>query len=244
MGEKRGVARGKANRGSLGNPLPRTHNRTHYAPTCPSRMACPYLLFAQLPNIQHLVPHEPNVETLRPLGRRGENGGRGRGVGQRRSGSRARGVVQGETERGTRGTMGKGIVRGHSTAGGRIPAYNTRAAYGAWGGPAGGRKTSTWQYTLVDDSPCADHRGPEQRARRGAPFQAFSHRLRDGLHQENPQLHKGQRRHSGQIAAATSVPSLGSLGSRTLVCWRGENTAETLFDQLYSVCTRWTWTKR
>ena len=91
--EKRGAARGKTNRGSLSNPLPRTHNRTHHAPRSartraassawPFSHACPYLLFAQLPNIQHLVPHEPNVETLRSLGRRGENGGRGRGVGQR-----------------------------------------------------------------------------------------------------------------------------------------------------------------
>ena len=46
------------------------------------------------------------------------------------------GRVQGETggngtARGTR-TVGKGIDRGHSTAGWRTPAYTTRAAYGAW----------------------------------------------------------------------------------------------------------------
>ena len=170
-----------------------------------------------------LCPMSQMLRRCVPWGEEGrmgvEDGEWGRGVGQ------SAGRVQGETggngtARGTRRTVGKGIVRGHSTAGWRTPAYTTRAAYGAWRATRwGGERTLHVQCrcigTLVDDSPGGDHHGPEYRARRGAPFQAFRHRLRDGLHQENPQLHKGQRRHS--VEWTDRRPDVPSLCLRALV---------------------------
>lgn len=112
--EKRGAARGETNRGSLSNPLPRTHNRTHHAPRSARTRAASSAMPARTSSslsfrtFSTLCPMSQMLRRCVPWGEEGrmgvEDGEWGRGVGQ------SAGRVQGETggngtARGTRRTV-------------------------------------------------------------------------------------------------------------------------------------------